>query len=65
MVEEPWQLKELRDAISTMGMTCEEALGAIAEMPSLGDDGIGEALVAIENKVEFIRLKMRNREQDG
>lgn len=53
------RLKEdIKRSINVIGIETEEIFGCLHEENSLGDNGVAEAVIRIENAVSYIRMKL-------
>lgn len=51
--------QEILRSVSVISMETEEILGMLAEQPLLGDNGVAEAVIRIENAVTLIGGRLR------
>lgn len=51
--------QEILRSISVISMEIEEILGMLAEQPLLGDNGVAEEVIRIENALTLIEGRLR------
>jgi len=61
----PTHEREIISYVDSIDMDVSDIRQIIQEDLSLGDKGVAEALILIENKVGFIRQSMINREDNA